>query len=428
MTLRGLSDGIWIGLGALRESKFRTALTVLGVAVGVLVVMVMAAVIKGINSSFEEAIEAAGPRTFYVVKATGAQAMGSPLDEEEAEFFRRPPLSAGFARELQKLVSITNAYPMVDLSSSEPGELGGWMLRAGENRVEAAIYGVPPDFMQTDVGDIIEGRFYTSPEEEAGWPVAVVDSSIAAGLYAPLSAVGKQFRIGPQSFTIVGVYRTPDNLFAQIGHGRVFLPFHAAQKHLLRGAHFITFDDLIAMVVTAKSTVALQEAVDQVTGRMRALRGLSPGTENDFEVLTQDDVNDLWNQLTGVLFAVMFALSGVALMVGGIGVIAVMVVSVTERTSEVGIRKALGATRRDIMWQFLVEAATLTTVGGAFGLAIGGIIVWILANFTPIPAVVPAWSIIAALTAAALTGIVFGLYPAARASGLDPVAALRYER
>jgi putative ABC transport system permease protein len=115
-------------------------------------------------------------------------------------------------------------------------------------------------------------------------------------------------------------------------------------------------------------------------------------------------------------------------MVGGIGVIAVMVVSVTERTSEVGIRKALGATRRDIMWQFLVEAATLTTVGGAFGLAIGGIIVWILANFTPIPAVVPAWSIIAALTAAALTGIVFGLYPAARASGLDPVAALRYER
>ncbi|MEE8550426.1 MAG: FtsX-like permease family protein, partial [Gemmatimonadota bacterium] len=192
-------------------------------------------------------------------------------------------------------------------------------------------------------------------------------------------------------------------------------------------ARFITFEHLIGFVVKAKPSVGLLRAVDEVIGRMRALRGLSPADENDFEVLTQDAINDQWNKLTAALFAVMFALSSAGLMVGGIGVIAVMVVSVTERTREIGIRKALGATRRDIMWQFLVEAATLTTLGGAFGLAAGGIIAWAIASFTPVPAVIPIWSIFAALTAAAFTGIVFGLFPAVRAARLDPVVALGYE-
>ncbi len=420
MTIRGLQEGVGIALRALRQSKIRTGLTVLGVAVGVLVVVVMAAMITGVNASFDEAIEAAGPNTFYVVRTSGIE-FSIGLEDEEPEFFKRPLFSSDYARALRFLPGVESAYAYSDLSFI------GLRLRAGSNEIQGNVVVVPPVFMEIDPGDIVEGRFYTTPEEAAGRPVVVIDSSVARDLYAPATAVGKALRIGDQSFKVIGVYKAPPNLFAQLGNHRVFVPFRTGQKYLMRNARFITFEHLIGFVVKAKPSVGLLRAVDEVIGRMRALRGLSPADENDFEVLTQDAINDQWNKLTAALFAVMFALSSAGLMVGGIGVIAVMVVSVTERTREIGIRKALGATRRDIMWQFLVEAATLTTLGGAFGLAAGGIIAWAIASFTPVPAVIPIWSIFAALTAAAFTGIVFGLFPAVRAARLDPVVALGYE-
>jgi putative ABC transport system permease protein len=144
-------------------------------------------------------------------------------------------------------------------------------------------------------------------------------------------------------------------------------------------------------------------------------------------MITQDEMMDFWNDLTGVFFSVMVALSAVGLLVGGIGVIGIMMISVTERTREIGLRKAMGARRRDLLWQFLVEAAFLTLLGGAIGMAVGGLLVWLVATFTPLPAEVPLWSIITALVASILTGIVFGLIPAARGARLDPVEALRYE-
>jgi len=420
MRIRGLQEGITIALHSLRQSKIRTGLTILGVGIGVLVVVVMAAVIQGVNKSFEEAVEAAGPNTFYITRSYGVE-LNTGLEEEDPEWRRRPPLSADFARALERLTAIQNSYAAADLS---------WLgtdLRVGENETEASVLAVPPDFMQTDAGDIIAGRFYTQIEEDAGRPVAVIDSSAAQDLFAPLDAVGRSFRIRDQAFEVVGVYKAPPNLFASLGGNRVFLPFNTARKYLLKDVRWISFDDLIWLTTVARPALKLTEAIDQVTGRMRSLRGLQPGEENNFDVVTQEEMNDLWNQLTAVLFAVMFALSSVGLMVGGIGVVAVMVVSVTERTREIGVRKALGATRRDILWQFLVEATTLTTVGGAGGLALGGLISWILQSVTPVPASIPLWSIFAALGAAAFTGIVFGLFPAVRASRLDPVAALRYE-
>jgi putative ABC transport system permease protein len=420
MRIKTLGEGVTIALRSIRQSKVRSALTILGVGIGVLVVVVMAAVIQGVNSAFDEAVESAGPNTFYVVRSYGVE-MSTGLEEEDPTWRRRPPLKATYARELELASTIENSYSSADLS---------WIsetLSANGNETRASIIAVPPDFMQTDAGDIVAGRFYTQPEEEAGRPVAVIDSSTAEDLFAPLDAVGRNFRIGSQSFEVVGVYKAPPNLFASLGGNRIFVPFNTARKYLLKDVRWITFDDLIWVTVIARPVSGLSRAIDQVTGRLRALRGLGPGDESNFDVVTQEEMNNLWNQLTAALFAVMFALSSVGLMVGGIGVIAVMVVSVTERTKEIGIRKALGATRRDIMWQFLVEAATLTTVGGAFGLAIGGAIAWILNRFTPVPAVIPIWSIIMAITAAAFTGIVFGLFPAVRAARLDPVQALRWE-
>jgi putative ABC transport system permease protein len=395
---------VTIALQALRQSKVRTGLTILGVGIGVLVVVAMAAVIQGVNQSFTVLVEASGANTFYVTRSYGVE-MSTGLDEEEPTWRRRP----------------ANSYASADLS---------WLnvsLTARGNETEASILAVPSDFMQTDAGDIVAGRFYTKTEEEAGRPVAVIDSSAARDLFAPLDAVGETFRIGNQGFLVVGVYKHPPNLFASLGGSRAFVPFNTGQKYLMKDVRWISFDELVWITVVAKPVVDITSAIDQVTGRLRSLRGLGPGEEDNFDVVTQESMQDVWNQLTAALFTVMFALSSVGLMVGGIGVIAVMVVSVTERTKEIGVRKALGATRRDILWQFLVEAVTLTTIGGAFGLGVGGLIAWLLNTFTPVPAVIPLWSIMLAVAAAAFTGIVFGLFPAVRASRLDPVTALRYE-
>lgn len=420
MRARALQEGVTIALQALRQSKLRTGLTILGVGIGVLVVVAMAAVIQGVNQSFTVLVEASGANTFYITRSYGVE-MSTGLDEEEPTWRRRPPIQARFARSIEALSNVANSYASADIS---------WLnvsLTARGNETDASILAVPSDYMQTDAGDIVAGRFYTKPEEEAGRPVAVIDSSAARDLFAPLDAVGETFRIGNQGFLVVGVYKHPPNLFAALGDSRVFVPFNTAQKYLMKDVRWISFDELVWITVVAKPVVDITSAIDQVTGRMRSLRGLGPGEEDNFDIVTQESMQDVWNQLTAALFAVMFALSSVGLMVGGIGVIAVMVVSVTERTKEIGVRKALGATRRDILWQFLVEAVTLTTIGGAFGLGVGGLVAWLLNTFTPVPAVIPLWSILLAIAAAAFTGIVFGLFPAVRASRLDPVTALRYE-
>jgi putative ABC transport system permease protein len=169
------------------------------------------------------------------------------------------------------------------------------------------------------------------------------------------------------------------------------------------------------------------ETQDQVTAALRVHRGLRPGEENNFALVSQDRLLESFNKVTQGFFLVMLALSSVGLMVGGVGVVAIMMISVTERTREIGVRKALGATRGEIMFQFLVEAATLTLVGGACGMLLGALIAWIIRAATPLPAAIPLWSVVLAVLASTVTGVFFGLYPASKASRLDPVEALRYE-
>jgi putative ABC transport system permease protein len=183
----------------------------------------------------------------------------------------------------------------------------------------------------------------------------------------------------------------------------------------------------MSFTVRPVDSVTVERAIDDVTIALRTSRGLRPADETNFDVVTQDKLLDTWNKITGMFFLVMIVLSGVGLMVGGVGVVAIMMISVTERTREIGVRKALGATKRAILWQFLVEASTVTLVGGAVGMVLGGLAAFIVAQTTPLPAAVPLWSVVTALVAAALTGILFGIYPAARAARLDPVEALRYE-
>jgi putative ABC transport system permease protein len=183
----------------------------------------------------------------------------------------------------------------------------------------------------------------------------------------------------------------------------------------------------LMLAVTPKDEYTVAEAQDQVTAALRVHRGLRPGAENNFALVSQDRLMESFNKVTQGFFLVMLALSSVGLMVGGVGVVAIMMISVTERTREIGVRKALGATRGEIMFQFLVEAATLTLVGGACGMLLGALIAWLIRAATPLPAAIPLWSVVLAVVASTVTGVFFGLYPASKASRLDPVEALRYE-
>lgn len=416
-----LVEGVRVALDALRSNKVRSALTILGVTIGVMVVMVMAAMVQGLNSSFQDAIASAGPNTFYVFHAPpGGGGVSGPLDEEENEFMKNPPIDPNWARELGRLPGIRRASAGVDLSSMP------FMAEQSGQDVRISLYGVDASYLEIDAGDVTDGRFFTANEEQRNQPVAVIDSQTALDLFEGRDPLSKDMAIGspgsPRApFRVVGTYRRPANLFASLSSHWVFVPFSAAMKYLN------PWDRMIWITIQPEVETSLDEAVETVRGRMRQLRALRPTEADNFELITQDQMQDFWNKLTGVFFAAMVALSGVGLMVGGIGVIGIMMISVTERTREIGLRKAMGARRRDLLWQFLVEAATVTLVGGAVGLLLGGGIVWLVNTFTPLPASVPMWAIVAALVASALTGIGFGLYPAAKGARLDPVEALRYE-
>jgi putative ABC transport system permease protein len=416
-----LREGLRVAFDSLSANKVRSGLTILGVAIGVLVVMAMAAVVQGINDSFSDALSAGGMTTFYVFHApVGGGGISTGLEEEENEFFKNPPLDPAWAADLNDLPGIKRVSALADL-----GQTGFHAGVNGED-VRISLYAVGANYLEIDDGDVVDGRWFTEVEDARRTAVAVIDSQVALDLFAGVDPIGKKITIGrPGSrnaqFEVIGVYRKPANVFSSLASHWVFIPFPAAMKNL------DVWQRMIAYTVQPEEGVPLDHALDIVRGSMRQIRGLDPGEEDNFELITQDEFIELWGKLTGVLFAVMVALSGVGLMVGGVGVIGIMMISVTERTREIGLRKAMGARRRDLLLQFLVEAATLTAVGGAIGMVLGGVVVWLVTSFTPIPASVPLWAILVALGASIFTGVGFGLYPAARGATLDPVEALRYE-
>ena len=415
-----VTEGIAVAFDSIGANKVRSCLTILGVTIGVLVVMVMAAVITGINGSFSELMSPRGITTFWVAHFDFTSTnLAGPLDEEEPDFLKNDPLDPQWAEELGRIPGILSAAAFVDLSQES------YEARVESERVEISLLGAGSDYLEIDGGDIMAGRWFTRAEADRRAQVTVIDSATAVDLFGNRDPLDREIRIGRGNeaavFRVIGIYRVAPNLFAGLATHWVWVPFATADK-VLR-----VWDRMISFVVRPEPEMELQMAIDATHARMRQLRGLQPGEEDDFAIMTEDQLLELWGQLTGVLFAAMVGLSSIGLMVGGVGVIGIMMISVTERTREIGLRKAMGGRRRDIMWQFLVEAATLTLLGGATGMLMGGAIVWAVNGLTPLPAVVPLWSIVAALAASVLTGIGFGLYPASRAAALDPIEALRYE-
>jgi putative ABC transport system permease protein len=373
-----------------------------------MVVMVIGSMISGINSGVEEIFEQLGPRTFFVQRSPQT---GVVFDDDEWRY--APPLTTAEGERLSELPRIS--LVVLDEGTSRDVEFENHTLRSVSIRGRSAGW---PSVMG---GDIYPGRSFTRLESEADSRVAVINERLADELFGHRDPLGRGIRIRGVPFRVIGVYQPPPDIFGQGNRPEATVPQGAFRKYVRSWRFGLTF------FVSPAEGVSVYDATEDVTAAMRSLRGLGPRDENNFGVVTQDKALENWNKVTGMFFLVMLVLSSIGLMVGGVGVVAIMMISVTERTREIGIRKAIGARRKEILWQFLVEAATLTFIGGAIGMVAGGLISFIIARATPIPASVPFWSVVAALSASILTGVFFGIYPAARAARLDPVEALRYE-
>jgi putative ABC transport system permease protein len=412
MILRNLDEGVGIALDALRSNKLRSALTILGVVIGVSTVMAMASIVEGIRGQIFNAMNTAGPSAFYVMRFFSQ----TPLNPDHLpyEVRIRPVLTEEDAIAVRDVPEIQYAGIWVQMFLR--------MEYQGVSTQTVTVYGADEHYMEILGGTLLRGRFF-APSELDGEPVVVLEEESADRLFGEIDPMGRRIRVGGVALTVIGIYQRPANIFEppgqQIG---AIMPFVTAKRNY-------RYDETNGLFLSVKGwpRVSVPIAKDLTIAALRRQRRLRPGMPNTFDVITQDQILDTISNLTTAFFGVMVALSSVALLVGGIGVMAIMMVSVTDRTREIGLRKALGATRQEILWQFLVESATLTFIGGLLGIAFGLATGHILKEVLDLQSGVPLWSAVLATVVSIMIGLVFGLYPANRAAAMDPVEALRHE-
>ena len=408
-----IHQNVVVALDALRVSKLRSGLTILGVVIGVATVMAMASIVQGIRDQIMRTLEVAGPTTFYVMKIF-SQTPINP-DNPPLEVRIRPDLREAEAERIAMLPEIGYA--------SIWAQLFGRLEYRGERTQQILVMAADDGYEEIQGGGLVDGRWFTKAELSAGAPVVVLDREIAERIFGRIDPIDELVQVVGRPLRVIGLYAPPENIFAPPGQEiGAIVPYRFADR-----SYTIDRTNALYIPVKPRPDVGVVEAQDAVTVALREMRHLRPGDKNTFDFITQDQILDTFNSLTGVFFLVMLALSAVALLVGGIGVMAIMMVSVTNRTREIGVRKALGATRRDILLQFLVEAATLTGLGGAIGILVGlgfGRLITLLMDIDAFPPV--SYTLVAVAVSVSI-GVVFGLLPALRAARLDPIDALRYE-
>ncbi len=411
-------EGVAMAVDAIRANKVRAALTISGVAVGVFVVVAMGATVHGIQQSFQKDLDEFGATTFQVRRRNPGMNNCDGTDDSCPDR-KNPAVTPDEWKAIQRLPEVGSAMGWLFGQNAQVGYKDRLVKQVGYDAQST-------EWTQTDQADIFPGRSFSAAEHDAGAMVMLVNDSLKSQLFGDSDPIGKTVTLEGKPFQVIGVFHTKAGFLKSMdGRGpdkpRAILPMMTAWRHMdvwRRG---------FMVMVKPKTGVRQDEVMDAVTALLRGKRGLKPSQPNNFYLVGQDRMLDVFNDLFGVIFMVGLALSGVGLMVGGVGVVAIMMISVTERTREIGVRKALGATAGTILWQFLIEAATLTSIGAGIGLLVGGGLAWIVRANTSIPASIPGSAVVTSLVAAALTGVLFGMMPAARAARLDPITALRHE-
>ncbi|MBS1796364.1 MAG: ABC transporter permease [Acidobacteria bacterium] len=407
-----------MAFATLRSNKLRSFLTIVGVVIGVIVVMLISSIISGINVAVEKQVESFGTRSIFLYKMDIGIRTSMPTREERM----RKPLTMEDAEAIGNLPSIETAVPFLDISNNFFGQKINVTGKNGKTSTSVQMNGTLPQVEKTTTETLIEGRWFSQSESDEKANVCLIGSSVKDAYFPYDSPLGETIEIGGTEFRIIGLLEKREQLFGGGGGNNdqsnvIYMPMGAAMK-LKPNA-----DDLFILAVAREGQ--LEKAKDEVQDLLRVRRHVKYGEKNNFAMETAASLIDQFGAITRGVFLAMIVISSIGLLIGGIGVMNIMLVSVTERTREIGIRKAIGARQTDILLQFLIEAATLTGFGGLIGLLVG----WLLTLLVKLvmPSYVPLWAPIAGFCFSVFIGLVFGLFPAWKAARLDPIESLRYE-
>jgi putative ABC transport system permease protein len=413
MKLLEFKESLSMAMGTIISHKMRSFLTILGVLIGVTSIIGMVSLIEGLNRSMKRQIESLGSSVIYVSKYKPGIQMGRRSSAER----NRPWITFEDAEAIERYCPTIEAVSPQNYFTQDGGNIAKYKKYTAKN---FSFFGTLPGYEIVNNAFVETGRFLTDIDIKFRAYVAVIGQDVSDALFPGIDPIGKEILVNDAKFMVIGVMEKREtimggneNNFILIGYG-AFEKIHPEEKALW-------------LACKAKSPELMQEAIDQVTDLMRRRHGLKYNDENDFAVFTQESLLEIWTQLTQAIWLVMIIISSIGLMVGGVGVMNIMLVSVTERTKEIGIRKAVGAKRSSILWQFLIEAMVLSGFGGFLGILIGILLSQFIALVSPLPAVVSIPWVVIGFCFSVGVALVFGIYPAARASRLDPIECLHYE-